>query len=83
MDILQITGTAVSVLFRIGLINKQANIMTNKNTTAIATKFVKWDVPELDALKGSKVFQIREKVNAGRKLSREEKKLDSRKCKSQ
>lgn len=42
-------------------------------TTAIATKFVKWDIPELDALKGSRVYQLREKVNAGEKLSREEK----------
>lgn len=42
-------------------------------TTAIATKFVKWDIPELDTLKGSKVYLLREKVNAGGKLSREEK----------
>lgn len=41
--------------------------------TAIATKFVKWDIPNLDTLKGSKVYQLREKVNAGEKLSREEK----------
>lgn len=42
-------------------------------TTAIATKFVKWDIPELDTLKSAKVYQLREKVNAGEKLSREEK----------
>ena len=42
-------------------------------TTAIATKFAKWDVPGLDTLKGSKVYQLRERVNAGEKLSREEK----------
>ena len=42
-------------------------------TTAIATKFVKWDIPELDTLKGSKVYLLREKVNAGGKLTREEK----------
>ena len=49
-------------------------IKTNKMTTkAIATKFVKWDVPGLDTLKGSKVYLLREKVNAGGKLSREEK----------
>lgn len=40
---------------------------------AVATKFVKWDVPELHTLKGSKVYAIREKLNAGEKLSREEK----------
>ena len=42
-------------------------------TTIIATKFVKWDIPELDTLKGSKAYQLREKVNAEEKLSREEK----------
>lgn len=41
--------------------------------TAIATKFVKWDVPELHTLNGSKVYLLREKVIAGEKLSREEK----------
>lgn len=34
---------------------------------------MKWDIPELDALKGSKVYQLREKVNAEESLSREEK----------
>ena len=42
-------------------------------TTAIATKFVKWDIPGLDTLKSYKVYQLREKVNAGEKLSRDEK----------
>src|SRR5690606_20065947 len=42
-------------------------------TTIIATKFVKWDIPQLDALKGSKVYQLREKVNDEESLSREEK----------
>ncbi len=42
-------------------------------TTAIATKFVKWDVPELDILKGSMVYNLREKLNAGGTLSRDEK----------
>ena len=41
--------------------------------TAIANKFVTWEVPELNTLKGSKVYQLREKMNAGGKLSREEK----------
>jgi hypothetical protein len=43
------------------------------NTTVIASKFVQWDVPELETLKGSKVYVLREKLNAGDKLSREEK----------
>ena len=41
--------------------------------TAIATKFVKWDVPELDTLSNSKAYQLREKLNKDGKLSREEK----------
>lgn len=41
--------------------------------TAIASKFVKWDVPELDTLKGSKVYQLREKISRSEKLSRDEK----------
>jgi len=41
--------------------------------TTIASKFVKWEVPELDTLKGSKVYQLREKLNAGERFSREEK----------
>ncbi len=43
------------------------------NTTAIATKFVKWDVPALDALKNSMVYILRKKIDAGDKLTREEK----------
>lgn len=41
--------------------------------TQIATKFVQWDVPELDKLKDSKVYRLRELLNNGGKLSREEK----------
>lgn len=43
------------------------------NTTAIATKFVKWDVPELNTLRNSKVYLLRKKLNTGEKLDREEK----------
>lgn len=43
------------------------------NTTAIATKFVKWDVPELNKLKNTKAYLLREKLNIGEKLTREEK----------
>ncbi len=39
----------------------------------IATKFVKWDVPELATLKDSKVYRLRERLNDGDKLTREEK----------
>lgn len=41
--------------------------------TQIATKFVQWDVPELDKLKDSKVYRLRELLNNGGKLNREEK----------
>ena len=30
---------------------------------AMATKFVAWEVPTLEALKGSKVYNLREKLN--------------------
>lgn len=36
-------------------------------------KFVQWDVPELDNLKDSKVYRLRERLNDGDKLTREEK----------
>ena len=41
--------------------------------TAIATKFVNWEVPTLDELKGSKVYILREKLNNGGRMNREEK----------
>ncbi|WP_259655307.1 hypothetical protein [Sphingobacterium sp. UME9] len=42
-------------------------------TKAIATKFVRHEVPDLEALKSSKVYQLREKLNKGERLSRAEK----------
>ena len=36
-------------------------------------KFVQWDVPELEKLKDSKVYKLRERLDNGDKLSREEK----------
>lgn len=39
----------------------------------IATKFVKWDVPELATLQDSRVYKLREHLNNGGKLNREEK----------
>ena len=41
--------------------------------TAMATKFVAWEVPTLEALKGSKVYNLREKLNNGGQMNREEK----------
>ena len=43
------------------------------NNSAIAIKFVEWDVPELESLKNSKVYELKEKVIANEPLSREEK----------
>ena len=39
----------------------------------IATKFVSYDVPDLQTLEHSKVFRLREKLNNGENLNREEK----------
>ena len=36
-------------------------------------KFVRWDVSALETLAGNKVYRLREKINNGEKLSREEK----------
>ncbi|MEC3880304.1 molybdenum ABC transporter ATP-binding protein [Parapedobacter sp. 10938] len=42
-------------------------------TKAIATKFVSHEVPDLETLKSSKVYQLKEKLNKGNKLSRADK----------
>ena len=39
----------------------------------IATKFVKWDIPELKALQDCKAYRLRYKLNSGSKITREEK----------
>ncbi|WP_276944486.1 molybdenum ABC transporter ATP-binding protein [Bacteroides stercorirosoris] len=39
----------------------------------IAFKFVKWDVPELATLKDCKVYRLRECLNNGDKLTRDDK----------
>ena len=39
----------------------------------IATKFVSYDVPDLNHYRNSKVYRLREKVNNGENLNREEK----------
>ena len=41
---------------------------------AVATKFVKWEVPTLESLHECKVYRLRMKVNNGEVLNREEKK---------
>ena len=38
--------------------------------TAMATKFVEWEVPELDTLQDSKVYRLRHKLNNGGKMNR-------------
>lgn len=42
-------------------------------TKAIATKFVRHDVPELKTLQKAKVYLLREKLNKGEKMNRVEK----------
>lgn len=39
----------------------------------IAAKFVRWEVPELTSLRESRVYRLREHLNNGGKLSREDK----------
>ena len=39
----------------------------------IAQKFVSWEIPELESLTDCKEYQLREKLNNGNKLCREEK----------
>lgn len=41
--------------------------------TTMATKFVEWEVPELDTLQDSKIYRLRHKLNNGGKMNREEK----------
>lgn len=41
--------------------------------TALAYKFVQWEVSALETLRNSKVYQLREKLNNGEKLDRAEK----------
>lgn len=40
---------------------------------AIAIKFVKWEIPPLETLTGSKVYDLRQRLDAGDKISRDEK----------
>ena len=40
---------------------------------AIAIKFVKWEIPPLETLTGSKVYALRQRLNTGDTLTREEK----------
>ena len=40
---------------------------------SIAYKFVSWEVPELEMLTGSTVYRLREKLNNGERLCRNEK----------
>ena len=42
-------------------------------TRIIATKFVRYDVPELETLQFAKVYLLREKLNKGEKMNRAEK----------
>ncbi len=50
---------------------------------AVATKFVKWEVPTLESLHECKVYRLRMKVNNGEVLNREEKNWITEKVKQQ
>ena len=41
--------------------------------STLAYKFVKWEVPALEQLKESKVYQLKQKLMNGEKLTRDEK----------
>lgn len=41
--------------------------------TTIAVKFTRWDIPPLETLTQSKVYGLRERLNAGGVIDREEK----------
>lgn len=43
------------------------------NTQPIAVKFVRWEVPTLDVLRNSRVYELRQRLNNGEKMSREDK----------
>jgi len=49
------------------------NPTAEKSEQVLAIKFVQWDVPPLESLCNSKVYILREKLNRGERMSREEK----------
>lgn len=56
---------------------------TAMNAQPIAIKFAKWDISPLETLSNSIVYQLREKLNRGEKMSREEKNWLAENLKSQ
>ena len=64
-------GTTIVVRLESG---KEISVFRDESNMAqIATKFVQWDVPELATLQGSRVYKLREHLNNGGKLNREDK----------
>ncbi len=43
------------------------------NAQPIAVKFVSWEVPTLDVLRNSRVYELRQRLNNGEKMNREDK----------
>lgn len=43
------------------------------NTQSIAVKFVNWEISPLDTLRNSRVYNLRERLNSGEKMNREDK----------
>ena len=48
------------------------NPVAEKSEQVLAIKFVQWDVPPLESLCNSKVYILREKLNRGERMSRED-----------
>ena len=43
------------------------------NAQPTAVKFVSWEVPTLDVLRNSRVYELRQRLNNGEKMNREDK----------
>lgn len=50
--------------------------------TQIAIKFVQWEVPALETLKNSRVYKLRESLNNGGRMNREDKNWLTREVRS-
>ena len=49
------------------------NPVAKESEQVVATKFVQWDIPSLENFRKSMVYLLREKLNRGEEMSREEK----------
>lgn len=69
-----LVGTVITIPHQVAVGERQGSKKTTTMATEhIATKFVRWEVPALDTLRESKVYQLRLRLNEGKRLSRDEK----------